>query len=310
MIKTPFLLVLAALIAVAPCAPAAALSLYVIDGSANSVFTANLDGSGLSTVTTFAPFSVPFGLTASGSTLYWSMQANPQIQSYDLSTGTTTAPLITADNPYGITATSSNLYWVDANDDSLFRSGLDGSNKTTLITQTGLPSGDFITNPSGIAVTDSAIYWSDVSAHEILKSNLDGTGVQLLVSDSSVTAVNLALTATNIYWTDQSGAIKRSNLDGTNVVDVISGLTFPAGIALTDSLIYWSDSGAGTVQSIGINTVNASASAATTVIASGSGLQSPAGLVIATAVPEPATIVLASVGIGFVLFCASRRRRV
>jgi hypothetical protein len=309
MIKTPILLGLAALLAAAPCAPAA-LSLYVIDGSANSVFTANLDGSGLSTVTTFAPFSVPFGLTASGSNLYWSMQANPQIQSYNLSTGTTTAPLIAADNPYGIAATGSALYWVDANDDSLFRAGLDGSNKTTLITQAALPHGDSIQNPSGIAVTDSAIYWSDVSAHEILKANLDGSGVQLLVSDPSVTAVNLAVTATNIYWTDQNGAIKRSNLDGTNVVDVISGLTFPAGIALTDSLIYWSDSGAGTVQSIGINTVNAPASAATTVIASGSGLQSPAGLVIATPVPEPATLILASVGIGFVLFCTSRRRRV
>ena len=309
MIKTPILLGLAALLAAAPCAPAAALSLYVIDGSANSVFTANLDGSGLSTVTTFGQFSVPFGLTASGSTLYWSMQANPQIQSYNLSTGTLTAPLISADNPYGITATNSALYWVDANDDSLFRSGLDGSNKLALVTQANLPTGDHIDNPSGIAVTDSAIYWSDVSAHEILKANLDGSGVQLLVSNPSVTAVNLAVTGTNIYWTDQNGAIKRSNLDGSNVVDVISGLTFPAGIAVTDTLIYWSDSGAGTVQSIGINTVGATASNATTVIASGSGLQSPVGLVIATAVPEPATIILATVGIGFVLFGVARRTR-
>jgi hypothetical protein len=308
MIKTPILLGLAALIAVAPCA-SASLSLYVIDGSANSVFTANLDGSGLSTVTTFAPFSVPFGLTASGSNLYWSMQANPQIQSYDLSAGTTTAPLITADNPYGITATNSALYWVDANDDSLFRSGLDGSNKTALITQTALPLGYSIQNPSGIAVTDSAIYWSDVSAHEILKANLDGSVVQLLVSNPSVTAVNLAVTATNIYWTDQNGAIKRSDLGGTNVVDIVTGLQSPVGIAVTDSLIYWTDSSAGTVQSIGINTINAQASDATTVIASGSGLQSPAGLVIATAVPEPATVVLVSVGIGFILFCASRRKR-
>lgn len=309
MIKTPFLLGLAALIAAAPCAPAAALSLYVIDGVANSIFSANLDGSGLSTVTPIQQFSSAFGLTASGSTLYWSMPTVPQIQSYDMSTGTLTSSLVSTDGPYGITATSSNLYWVDANDDSLFRSGLDGLNKTALITQSALPSGDFINNPSGIAVTDSAIYWSDVTAHQILKANLDGTGVQLLVSDSSVTAVNLAVTATNIYWTDQSGAIKRSNLDGTNVVDVVSGLLTPAGIAVTDSLIYWTDSSAGDLQSIGINTVNAQASDATTVIASGSGLQSPSGLVIATAVPEPATVLLASVGIGFVLFCASRRRR-
>jgi hypothetical protein len=308
MIKTPILLGLAALLAAAPCVPAAT-SLYVIDGSANAVFTANLDGSGLSTVTTFGQFKVPFGLTASGSTLYWSMQANPQIQSYNLSTGTLTAPLISADNPYGITATSSALYWVDANDDSLFSSGLDGSNKLTLITQTSLPAGDHIDNPSDIAVTDSAIYWSDVSAHQILKANLDGSGVQRLISDNSVTATNLAVTGTNIYWSDQSGAIKRSNLDGSNIVDVVSGLTFPAGIAVTDSLIYWSDSGAGVVQSIGINVVGANASAATTVIASGSGLQSPVGLVIATAVPEPATIALATVGIGFVLFGAARRKR-
>jgi|GEM_PF-5372835 len=309
MIKTPFLLGLAALIAAAPCAPAAALSLYVIDGSANSVFSANLDGTGLSTVTPIQQFSSAFGLTASGSTLYWSMPTVPQIQSYDMSTGTLTPSLVSTDGPYGITATSSNLYWVDALDDSLFRSGLDGSNRTALITQTGLPSGDYITDPSGIAVTDSAIYWSDVAKHQILKASLDGTGVQLLVSDSSITPVNLAVTGTNIYWTDQNGAIKRSDLNGSNVVDVVTGLLSPSGIALTDSLIYWTDSSAGDVQSIDINRVGATASDATTVIASGSGLESPAGLVIATAVPEPATVILASVGVGFVLFCTSRRRR-
>lgn len=308
MIKTPFLLGLAALIAAAPFA-SATNALYVIDGSANAVFTANLDGSNPSTVTTLPQFSVPFGLTASGSTLYWSLQGNPQIQSYDLSTGTLTAPLVAAANPYGITATSSALYWVDANDDALWTSALDGTGATKLITQAALPSGDFINNPSGIAVTDSAIYWSDVSEHEILKANLNGTGVQLLVPSSagSYTPVNLAVTGTNIYWTDQSGAIVRSNLDGSNIMNVVTGLTLPSGIALTDSSIYWSDSGVGMVQSIGINTVNGTASDATTVM---SGLQNPSGLVIATAVPEPGTLALVAMGIGFVLFCKARRQRV
>lgn len=47
-----------------------------------------------------------------------------------------------------------------------------------------------------------------------------------------------------IYWTEQiQGKVQRSNLDGTNIEDIITGLTFPRGVArdVTTNKIYWSE---------------------------------------------------------------------
>ena len=52
-----------------------------------------------------------------------------------------------------------------------------------------------------------------------------------------------------IYWTDRSAdKIQRSNLDGSNVEDlVITGLSDPVGIALdvSNGKMYWGDDGVG-----------------------------------------------------------------
>ena len=43
----------------------------------------------------------------------------------------------------------------------------------------------------------------------------------------------LNVPAQKMYWTDEAtGKIQRANLDGSNVEDLITGLTLPEGIAL------------------------------------------------------------------------------
>jgi DNA-binding beta-propeller fold protein YncE len=54
-----------------------------------------------------------------------------------------------------------------------------------------------------------------------------------------------------IYWADQhAGKIQRSNLDGTDVEDIITSLSQPSGIAvdLSGGKLYWTARGSGAIQ--------------------------------------------------------------
>jgi DNA-binding beta-propeller fold protein YncE len=54
--------------------------------------------------------------------------------------------------------------------------------------------------------------------------------------------------STNLYWTDNgANKIVRANLDGTNVIDIVTGTPGPNGIALdeTHGKVYWTTRGTG-----------------------------------------------------------------
>ena len=54
-----------------------------------------------------------------------------------------------------------------------------------------------------------------------------------------------------MYWTDTgTDKIQRANLDGSNVEDILAGLSIPQGIALdlANSKMYWTDAGNGRIQ--------------------------------------------------------------
>jgi DNA-binding beta-propeller fold protein YncE len=82
-----------------------------------------------------------------------------------------------------------------------------------------------------------------------------------------------------LYWTEYgSGKIERSDLDGSHVTDIVTGLNHPAGIAIdgTNGKIYWttheSGNGSGTLQRANLN-----GSGVQTVL---SGLGAPEGVAI------------------------------
>lgn len=62
----------------------------------------------------------------------------------------------------------------------------------------------------------------------------------------------LAATAANaqvsLYYTNQE-SILRANLNGSDVIALVTGLSTPRGIAVTDNFIYWADSGDGIFRS-------------------------------------------------------------
>lgn len=94
-----------------------------------------------------------------------------------------------------------------------------------------------LTSPFAVDVTADAVYWSQVvSSNRLMRSNLDGTNVQTLLT--GIQSYDFEVVGSQIYLTTTDGFVKRSNLDGSDLVTLASGLGFLNGIDVTDSAIY------------------------------------------------------------------------
>ena len=93
----------------------------------------------------------------------------------------------------------------------------------------------------------SWVYWEVWDA--ILRATPEGTHLQILVDglNPGTRGIALDVTSGKMYWTDVSGKIQRANLDGSDVEDVITGLSEPSAIALDVAAgkMYWTVFGDG-----------------------------------------------------------------
>ena len=172
-------------------------------------------------------------------------------------TATAIGPAGTTSSPFNVFGSADNVYWADSGTDKVQRADPDGSNVQGLVT-TGLVS------TAAVAV-DSAggkIYWADAAANKIERANLDGSSREDVVTIVDGVVVPSGITvdsaAGKIYWTQalspiepSSGSIRRANLDGSGVEDVVTaGLSAPLGIAVDPAggKVYWVDNVARKVQ--------------------------------------------------------------
>ena len=129
------------------------------------------------------------------------------------------------------------MYWVDQGTDKIQRSNLDGSGVEDLVT-TGLRK------PQGIAldVSGGKMYWADYGEwerrHEDKIRSSGPTSTAAASKPSSPRdsldpwGIALDVAGGKMYWTDAFDRIQRSNLDGSNVENIVTGLYSPRGIAL------------------------------------------------------------------------------
>lgn len=119
-----------------------------------------------------------------------------------------------------IHVTDTHIYITDSNGDKIRRSDLNGGNLTDLVT-TGLNLA------YGIFATDDYLYWTDIGDDTIKRSNLDGTGAVTLIT-SVVNPTGLFITDTDLFFTQQresaNGGVYRADLDGSNVVGLVTGI--------------------------------------------------------------------------------------
>ena len=191
---------------------------------------------------------VDIALDQAAGKMYWT-EASPAdflIQRANLD-GTDVELLVTGlVSPSGIELdlAAGKMYWTDMGTSKIQRSNLNGSAVEDLVAFI-----DGVT-PVDIAldVAGNKIYWTEGSPadFQISRADLDGSNVQFLVTHlMSPSGIALDVNAGKMYWTDLgAGKIQRSNLNGTDMEDLVTtGVIAPIRIAL-DLLagkIYWTE---------------------------------------------------------------------
>jgi DNA-binding beta-propeller fold protein YncE len=165
------------------------------------------------------------------------------------------------------------LYWTDmgnpsANDGSIERSDLDGSNVTHIIP----PGGTFTPKQLQLDAKNRKLYWCDREGMRVMRANLDGSNIETLVDTSEgdsrpgkdirkqCVGIALDVEGGKVYWTQKGpenagdGRIFRANLEipkgqsPANRKDIellYEGLPEPIDLELdrANRTIYWTDRG-------------------------------------------------------------------
>jgi DNA-binding beta-propeller fold protein YncE len=207
--------------------------LFFLDLSAGRVLTASPDGSDLKTIVSEGR-RLPDGIvvdTAAGH-LYWTNMGNPK-----------------------------------ANDGSIERADLDGTNLTNIVP----PGGTFTPKQLQLDAKNRKLYWSDREGMRIMRANLDGSRIETLVEtghgeedrkDARKWCVGIAVDVKGgrVYWTQKGhekageGRIFRANLEipqgqtpanRTDIELLYSGLPEPIDLDLdlATRTMYWTDRG-------------------------------------------------------------------
>jgi DNA-binding beta-propeller fold protein YncE len=164
------------------------------------------------------------------------------------------------------------IYWTNmgdyaADDGSIERSNLDGSNVTTIVKAGGTWTGKQLF----LDKKNSKLYWSDREGLRVMRANLDGSSLETLVEtgrgdaarkDQRNWCVGMAVDVAGgkIYWTQKggdnanAGTIRRANLNiprgqtalnRTDIEVLFEGLPEPIDLELdlAKRHLYWTDRG-------------------------------------------------------------------
>ena len=208
---------------------------YWPGSSSGKIQRANLDGSNVEDLVT--GLDLPFGiaLDVAGGKMYWPIvAASPKLQSGKIQRanldGSNVEDLVTGlGDPFDVALdlAGGKMYWVAGSTGKIQRADLNGSNVEDLLTGLGVPIGIALDVPGG------KMYWT--AGGGIHRANLDGSGVvdDLVEGLLRPWDVALDLGGGKMYWPDtNTDKIQRADLDGTNVEDLVTGVTGLAGITL------------------------------------------------------------------------------
>lgn len=172
-----------------------------------------------------------------------------------------------------VDAEAGHVYWTNmgnpsANDGSIERADLDGTNRKTIVP----PGATFTPKQLKLDKQGGKIYWSDREGMRVMRANLDGSEIETLVDtsqgeprpgrDATKWCVGIAVDhgGGKVYWTQKGsdnageGRIFRTNLElpegetPTNRTDIevlFDGLPEPIDLELDlgQRMLYWTDRG-------------------------------------------------------------------
>ena len=199
--------------------------------SSGTINSANLDGTGVTELTSI--LSVPMGIAvdATGNKLYWT-NARGRIQSAKLDGSGIQNVVQDLSGPTDIVVSNGFIYWTE------------GSNSIRRVSMSGQKIvQDIAANlgtVGGLAVGGGKVYWTEMTAEgggTINSANADGIGATKLASILA-TPMGIAVdtAGSKLYWTNARGRVQRANLNGSGITNVVDGLGSPGEIVISNSI--------------------------------------------------------------------------
>jgi low density lipoprotein receptor-related protein 5/6 len=156
--------------------------------------------------------------------------------------------VVGGDGPIAVDSANQRIYFALQADcepcAEILRADFDGSDLESLVQETAVGS---------IAVDSGSgkMYWYGLGW--IRWANLDGTQEQQLIPAEFTSSMAIDVQAGKLYWvetqTPGGSEIRRADLDGSDVEDLVTGLTDPYGLAIDPAgdRMWWTDFALGTV---------------------------------------------------------------
>ena len=185
-----------------------------------------------------APYSV--ALDPGDARIYWSDLLTGSILRAGLDASGLEIVVRDLKSPRGVLLGGNRLYWADLGAGKVQSAKLDGSDLKDIATEG---------NPDKLALdlVHRSVYWTDLGRSLIRRADLEGTHIQDLPVDGNPNGIALDVSDEKMYWTwgrENSIGLSRSNLDGTDVEDLVIGEPYYEGyraVALDSAggKIYW-----------------------------------------------------------------------
>ena len=198
-----------------------------VNASSGTINSANLDGTGVATVTSIQSVPVGIAVDTAGSKLYWT-NARGRIQSASLNGSGIQNVMQNLSAPTDIVVSNGFIYWTEGGN-SVRRVNIRGQ-KIAIDVAVNLGT------VGGLAVGSGKVYWTEqtsASAGTVNGANLNGTNFETLATlQAAPMGISVDTAGSKLYWTNARGRVQSANLNGSMIKTVVEGLISPSKIAI------------------------------------------------------------------------------
>lgn len=211
-------------------------NVYFAETSLGIVMQVSVEGGAL--VTLAANQSQPIGIAVAGPNVFWTTEASGTadgtVVTAPVGGGTPTTLASGQGAPYGIAVGDANVYWTNlAGNHAVMKVPIAGGTPVVLANAT---------SPWAVAAYGQQVYWTD--GDNVMSATSSGGSATTLASGQAF-PFDLAVDATNLYWTNARGAgavLKMKKAGGTPITLVAQSGT--ARLAVDASNVYFTTPGA------------------------------------------------------------------